>query len=64
MKCPSDGSVTVYNHIADQDDEAESVTITDTMTPSDVIAALVDAFGEAYVATLGESIRQRGKALK
>lgn len=54
MKCPSDGSVTVYNHIADQDDEAESVTITDTMTPSDVIAALVDAFGEA--------IRQRVKA--
>lgn len=51
--------VIVYDHIADA--ESESVTITDAMTPNEVIAALVDAFGEAYVATLGEAIRQRRK---
>lgn len=54
--------VTVYNHIADA--ESESVTITDAMTPSEVIAALADAFGVDYVAALGEAIRQRGKVAR
>ncbi len=55
MTNPSNG-VAVYDHVAD--DDPESITITDAMTPSEVIAALVDAYGVDYVATLGEAIRR------